>query len=207
MRALPGPERALPTRPEISSGPSSGALPAGAAETADDGRTAVCARQQGAYRCFGTGPELLCPSTAPPALLVRYRALCRWSCPIRRLGAADGRAAPVCRSPIERDGGPQDLAAPPAVSRICRRTVGMGFRRPHRLFRSTLGPFNDSSPHLPGPSSHQTGGRTSGLRIEYIFISVTSPFLTALLLNVPSYWNPAFSSTRQEAELNANGSA
>ena len=35
----------------------------------------------------------------------------------------------------------------------------------------------------------------------YIFISITLPFFTALFFNVPSYWNPAFSRTLQDAAL------
>lgn len=48
---------------------------------------------------------------------------------------------------------------------------------------------------------------SSDFKSEYIFMSTTFPFLMALLLSVPSYEKPAFSRTRQEATLNANGSA
>ena len=41
----------------------------------------------------------------------------------------------------------------------------------------------------------------------YIFISTTLPHFTALLLNVPSYWNPAFSNALHEAMLCAIGLA
>ena len=47
----------------------------------------------------------------------------------------------------------------------------------------------------------------SSLNRAYIFISRTFPFFTALLLNVPSIRKPAFSSTRQDAVLQAKGYA
>ena len=53
-------------------------------------------------------------------------------------------------------------------------------------------------------TAQQTYSYISVFSREYIFMSITLPFFTALLLNVPSYWNPAFSSALQDASFSYN---
>ncbi len=53
-------------------------------------------------------------------------------------------------------------------------------------------------------TTQQTYSYISVFSREYIFMSITLEFFTTLLLNVPSYWNPAFSSTLQDASFSYN---
>ena len=97
------------------------------------------------------------------------------------------------------------------LRRSKKETARTGFSAPLIPRGTPSPPYTSPSPAIEKPAAcvlYNTGcGSFSPRHRAYIFISSTRPSLTAFCRKTPSSWNPAFSSTRQEAWFSAKGSA